>query len=157
MNETLTTTELCGKCSKPKGNTEECCKCGRPKLYSEEILQKTKDYIENCKDIPEDKENGIKKVVNLPSIEGLAYEIKISKETIYQWCKEYPEFSDVIDDLRAKQAKSLINNGLSGDYSQVISKVLLTKHGYIDKQDVTSDGKDIKGNSIIFQDFKENE
>ncbi len=136
---------------------EETKTAGRPKIYSQEILDKTVQYIENCKDVEEDKENGIAKQVNLPSIEGLAYEIKVNRDTIYAWCKEYPEFSDIIDDLRAKQAKYLLNKGLSGDYNSTIAKVILTKHGYIDKQDVTSDGKAIKGNSIIFSNFKENE
>lgn len=36
-----------------------------------------------------------------------------------------------------------------------LSKVLPKKYG--DKMDVTSDGKAIKGNSIIFSDFKEHE
>jgi len=130
---------------------------GRPTEYTPEIVEKTLAYLASCNDIEEDKENGIKQKVNLPSIEGLAYEIKVNKDTIYEWCKVHPEFSDVIDDLRAKQAKYLINKGLSGDYSQVIAKVLLTKHGYIDKQDVTSDGKAIKGNSIMFSNFKDEE
>jgi len=143
MNETLTTTELCGKCSKPKGNTEECCKCGRPTKYNEEILQKTRDYIENCKDIPEDKEHNIPKQVNLPTIEGLAYEIKVNKTTIQEWRQTHEEFSILIDELLAKQARSLINNGLSGNYSQVIAKVLLTKHGYREGVDATTNDKDI--------------
>lgn len=132
---------------------------GRPTIYNQEILDKTKAYIDSCVDIAEDKEHGIAKQVNLPTIEGLAYELKINKDTIYSWRKEADkqEFSDLIDELLAKQAKSLVNNGLSGNYSQVIAKVLLTKHGYIDKQDVTSDGKAIKGNSIIFSNFKDNE
>lgn len=136
---------------------EETNKVGRPTSYTPEIIEATKQYIANCNDIAEDKENGIRKQVNLPTIEGLAYEIKVNKDTIYEWCKVHPEYSDIIDELRAKQAKSLINNGLSGDYSQVIAKVLLTKHGYIDKQDVTSDGKAIKGNGIVFSNFKDEE
>lgn len=129
----------------------------RPTLYSPEILEKTRQYILNCNDTPENKELNIPKQVNLPTIEGLAYEIKINKDTIYAWCREHEEFSDVIDDLRAKQAKSLMNNGLSGNYSPVIAKVLLTKHGYTDKTDVTSDGKALQGNSIVFNNFRDNE
>lgn len=127
---------------------------GRPTIYSQEILDKTKTYIESCVDTEEDKERGIKHKVNLPTIEGLAYELKISRDTVYDWCKEHEEFSYIIEELKQKQAKALINNGLSSDYSHVIAKVLLTKHGYIDKQDVTSDGKAIKGNGIVFTNFK---
>lgn len=166
MNETLTSTELCGRCSKPKGNTEECCKCGRPTEYSEEILLKSREYLESCvdeqkqlvKQSNEEKgyemyENKLK--VNLPTIEGLALYLKVSVKTLYNWEENHEEFLQVMGELRQKQASSLINNGLSGDYNPTIAKVLLTKHGYIDKQDVTSDGKAIKGNSIMFSNFKD--
>lgn len=155
MENNTSSTIQCGKCLKYKGTAEGCCECGRPTKYNEEILQKTRAYIDNCNDTQEDKEHGIPKQVNLPTIEGLAYDLKVNKTTIYEWVKVYDEFSNLIDELLAKQAKSLINNGLSGSYSQVIAKVLLTKHGYIDKQDVTSDGKAIKGNSIMFSNFKD--
>jgi hypothetical protein len=138
---------------------------GRPTLYNEEILNKTKEYIESCEDDEIQQTIGMsakgtelfknKVIVNIPTIEGLAYHLGIHKDTIYEWCKINQVFSDVIDSLRAKQAKELINKGLSGDYNPTIAKVLLTKHGYIDKQDVTSDGKAIKGNSIMFSNFKD--
>lgn len=121
----------------------ETKKLGRPTEYSQEIIEKTLEYLSTCTDIEEDKENGIKKQVNLPSIEGLAYEIKVNKDTIYEWCKIHKDFSDVIDDLRAKQAKVLLNKGLSGDYNPTIAKVLLTKHGYREGIDQTTNDKDL--------------
>lgn len=135
----------------------------RPTIYNEDLVNKTKQYVNDSEDSSEQELSGLsvkgtelyrsKVIVNLPSIEGLAYYLGIHKDTIYAWEKEHEEFSDVIGDLRAKQAQQLINKGLSGDYNPTIAKVLLTKHGYIDKQDVTSDGKAIKGNSIILKDF----
>ena len=124
-----------------------------PSKYSEEIIQKTQEYIDSCEDeeiqqvkISSEKgyENYIYKVkVNLPTVEGLAGYLKVNRDTIYDWCKEYKEFSDIIEELKAKQAERLINNGLSGDYNSTIAKVLLTKHGYVDKNetDLTSGGK----------------
>ncbi len=110
---------------------------GRPTKYSEEMLQKTQEYINECEDkyeiVPVDgdeKQTRTIHKVNLPTIEGLAYNLKVNKTTIYEWCKSHEDFSNVIDDLMAKQAKMLVSKGLSGDYSQVIAKVLLTKHGY---------------------------
>ena len=134
----------------------------RPTLLTEELIAKTKDYIESCNsgyavsykqtvnkdgelvDIPE-----VKYEVNLPTIEGLAYELGIHKDTIYTWRKGTSEleleFSDFIQDLLHKQAKQLVNNGLSGSYNPTIAKVLLTKHGYVDKveQDITTGGERI--------------
>jgi hypothetical protein len=112
---------------------------GRPIEYNEDVVIRARAYLEECVDEPYqltrtdgDKsttfENKIK--VKLPTIEGLALYLKIHRDTVYQWEKEYTEFSDIISELRHKQAESLINNGLSGDYNPTIAKVLLSKHGY---------------------------
>ncbi len=120
---------------------------GRPTSYTEEILLKTITYVESCNDIDEDKESSIKAKVNLPSIEGLAYEIKINRDTIYEWCKVNKDFSDIIDDLKAKQARILLNKGLSGEYNSTIAKVLLTKHGYREGIETTDkDGEPLNNN-----------
>ena len=154
IETTGTDLPICGRCNKPKGDTEGSCNCGRPTTYSQEILDKTKEYIENCDDDEIQQTVGMsvkgtelfktKTIVNLPTIEGLAYELKVSKNTIYEWEKIHTEFSDVIDDLRAKQAKELVNKGLSGDYNPTIAKVLLTKHGYREGIEQTGkEGKDL--------------
>jgi hypothetical protein len=127
---------------------------GRPTKYNEEILVKTQEYIDSCEDTDADRDSDIKARVNLPTIEGLAYEIKVNKDTIYEWCKEHQEFSDIIDDLRAKQAKQLVNKGLAGTYNPTIAKVLLTKHGYREGLDNTTNDKDLP-NPIISIDRKD--
>lgn len=78
--------------------------------------------------------------VKLPTIEGLAVYLGVHRDTIYEWSKLYPEFSDILEELRATQADRLMNNGLSGDYNSTIAKVLLTKHGYNDKQELQHSG-----------------
>jgi hypothetical protein len=107
---------------------------GRPTDYNEEIIPKTKEYLALCEDkeVNQGSEESprYKLKVKIPTIEGLAVHLEINKDTIYEWCEVHPEFSDVIDTLRAKQADRLLNNGLSGDYNPTIAKVLLTKHGY---------------------------
>ncbi len=127
---------------------------GRPIEYNETILIKAQEYLDSCIDEIEeyhktrgDKSDSYDRIVKvkLPSIEGLAYFLKIGRDTVYEWEKKYPEFSYIIDDLRVKQAQALIDNGLSGDYNPTIAKVLLTKHGYRDSQELT--GKD--GNAIV--------
>ena len=131
----------------------------RPTKLTPEILEQTKTYIEGCTSDWEtttkpytDSEGNLKEKqevrynVNLPTIEGLSYELGIHKDTVYDWRKGegelHIEFSDLIGKLLAKQAKYLINKGLSGEYNPTIAKVLLTKHGYSDKQeiDVTTKG-----------------
>lgn len=125
---------------------------GRPTEYNEKILRLAKEYLEQAEDEEEQQMVGLsakgtelykqKLRVNLPSIEGLALHLGISRETIYQWekDKDKAEFSDIIGQLRAKQAKALIDKGLSGDYNPTIAKVLLTKHGY--REGIEATGKD---------------
>lgn len=127
---------------------------GRPPEYREDYHpQRVLDYINECEDeIQEyhktrgDKSDSYDRIVKvkLPSIEGLAVFLDVNKTTIYEWESTYPQFSNVIDKLRQKQASELINKGLSGDYNPTIAKVLLTKHGYREGTElVGKDGKDL--------------
>lgn len=109
---------------------------GRPTKYDEDILKSTQAYIDSCTDSIELIGASIERKVNIPSVEGLAYYLKVARSTIYKWAESHPEFSDIIEDLLANQAQKLINNGLSGAYSSTIAKVILTKHGYSDKHQV---------------------
>lgn len=124
---------------------------GRPTKYDEEILEKTREYIDDCEDVEADRESDIKASVNLPTIEGLAYHLKINKDTIYTWRKEEGKepFSELIEELLAKQAKQLVNNGLAGKYNPTIAKVLLTKHGYREGVDNTTNDKDLPGQILV--------
>jgi hypothetical protein len=118
---------------------------GRPTDYSEEILSQSKVYIDSCEDelisfVSGQGENFTKYEqklkVKIPTIEGLALYLKIHRSTLYAWQKEHKEFSDIIEELQQKQSDRLLSNGLSGDYNSTIAKVLLTKHGYTDKQEI---------------------
>lgn len=116
---------------------------GRPTDYTKELLEKAHEYLNICKDTEEDKVNNIKANVKMPSKGGLAVYLNVSRETLYAWAKQYPEFSDIMEQMGAIQEERLLNKGLSGDYSPVIAKVLLTKHGYREGQDITTNDKDI--------------
>lgn len=116
---------------------------GRPTKYSEEILIKVQEYLDTCVDLEEDGEMHIKRKVNIPTLEGLAVYLKINKDTIQEWRKEHEEFSVLIADLLNIQASRLVNNGLSGTYNPTIAKVLLTKHGYREGIDATTNDRDI--------------
>lgn len=107
---------------------------GRPTEYNEHILTEAWNYVQQfCND--EYKKDVLTKV-NLPTIEGLALYLEISRSTLYLWQKEHSEFSDIIETLQQKQVQVLINNTLLGAYNPTIAKVLLTKHGYTDKQEI---------------------
>ncbi len=125
---------------------------GRPTDYDETIIPRTLEYINQCIDTEEDyiKSHGkdsqsLERLirVKLPTIEGLAVYLNVNKTTIYEWESKSIEFSNVLAGLRSKQAETLINKGLSGDYNPIIAKLLLMKHGYAEKTetDVTSKGE----------------
>lgn len=107
----------------------------RPTDYSKEIIDKTKDYIVNYKEYGD----------AVPSVAGLSTVLNIARSTIYDWAsqEDKKEFSDILEKLLSEQEKTLISKGLNGQFNSTITKLILTKHGYTDKADVTSDGKAI--------------
>lgn len=134
---------------------------GRPPIYSQEILDKAWEYIDICEDDEIQQTIGMsakgtelfknKVIVKLPTKGGLARYLGVNRDTLYQWSKDHPEFSDIMESLGAKQEDELINKGLSGDYNPTIAKVLLTKHGYHDKQetDITTKGEKLPSSDDI--------
>lgn len=86
--------------------------------------------------------------VELPSVAGLAVYLGVARSTIYYWRDQETDignrFSDIIELILAEQEKRLINNGVSGTYSGLITKLILGKHGYSDKIDHTTGDKPIQ-------------
>jgi len=107
----------------------------RPTKYSDEMLEKSIDYIDNY----EDKGDA------MPSVAGLSVELGIARSTIYEWGRNdsLTEFSDMLVKLLSTQERILFNMGLTGKFNSNITKLALTKHGYRDKADLTSDDKPI--------------
>lgn len=108
-------------------------KIGRPTKYSPLILKRTEKYLKTYKKLEE----------IIPSIEGLAYFLQIRRSTLYEWAKdeEKKEFSDIFEALLTLQGKVLLTGGLGGKMNPVISKLILSKHGYKEesKQEHTID------------------
>jgi hypothetical protein len=114
----------------------------RPTDYKgAETIKKVREYLNLCKD----EYVGLGKIrVKLPSIEGLSVYLDVSRSTLYLWRENHQEFSDILEELLSRQAEVLLNNGLSGDYNSTIAKLVLGKHGYTDKTELTGkDGKDL--------------
>ncbi len=81
----------------------------------------------------------------IPTIEGLALRLKIRRETVWAWSKEEDkaEFSNIVEQIMARQGNILANKGLGGIFNPTIAKLMLSKHGYTDKIDLTSGDKPI--------------
>jgi hypothetical protein len=100
---------------------------GRPTIYEALTVAKAvKAYVEKRQ---------AKRYI--PTIEGLAVHLGVSRDTLYEWEDKYPDFSDILEQLRAAQADQLIQNGLIGYFNSTITKLMLTKHGYADRQELT--------------------
>ena len=103
--------------------------------YRSEMIDKAYEYINNY----DSDEHGD----TIPQFASLALVLGIHRDTLYDWAKnpeKYPGMSDVMKDLKAKQERVLLNQGLKGGFKGDITKLILSKHGYSDKiqQEITS-------------------
>lgn len=126
---------------------------GRPSEYKEEYISKAKEYLSLCQDEYDEyhktrgeKSDSFDRIikVKLPTIEGFALYLDVSKKSLYNWAEQNPEFLHALDDIERIQKQRLIENGLSGDYNPMIAKLILSaNHGMREKQDITTNNKDL--------------
>ena len=107
----------------------------RPTKYNKAILDDANTYLETYNKRKDDDYEPI------PTIAGLAIHLKIARDTVYDWVKQDKkgEFSDIVDDLLARQEMKLITGGIMGEFNASITKLALTKHGYTDKKELSND------------------
>lgn len=88
----------------------------------------------------------------LPTVEGLALELDVWRDTLYAWAARgqeadatelQKEFSNILKRLQQAQANKLIQNSLAGRYNATIASLMMSKHGYVRQTDVTSGGKEL--------------
>jgi hypothetical protein len=72
----------------------------------------------------------------LPTKEGLALKLKVTRQTMDNWSEQSPDFLDIVKTLEKNQADRLIQYSLIGKYNPMITKLLLSKHGYVEKQEI---------------------
>lgn len=104
---------------------------GRPIECNEEVIETALDYIDNYKDYDD----------VIPSVAGMCKVLNRARSTLYKWADEdLLGFSDILNKCLDNQEAALLNGGLSGNYNSTITKLILTKHGYSDKQDIEVGG-----------------
>jgi len=69
----------------------------------------------------------------VPGVEGLAIYLNVSRSSVKLWATQNARFSATVEQIKAIQAKKLINMGLSGDFNSSITKLMLNNHGYTEK------------------------
>ena len=106
----------------------------RPTKYSAEILTQSEAYLENYESLGD----------VIPSVAGLAVNLRIARTTIYQWAKDddKEEFAHILADILSKQEQVLFNKGLTNEFNATIVKLALGKHGYSEKteQEISGPG-----------------
>ena len=113
----------------------------RPTKYNKAILEKANEYLTDF------QHHG----AVFPSHIGLGLYLDITTETMYKWAKEdsKSEFSDILENIKATQHEMLIGNAITGTFNANIAKLVLGKHGYSDKQELTgAEGKDLLPSTI---------
>lgn len=74
----------------------------------------------------------------VPSRVGLARFLKVSTPTLLNWRDAHPAFFTTLGTIQEEQHRMLVNGGLSSETNTVITKLMLSNHGYSDKIDNTS-------------------
>ena len=95
--------------------------------YTDEHLRLAREYAENWKD------HG-----KIPQIARLARHCGISTSALYDWIKkpECAELAEVYARVKTEQECELVDGGLSRTFDSGLSKLMLIKHGYSDKQEI---------------------
>lgn len=92
---------------------------GRPTKYRPEYCQKAIDYFnaEPYLEEVDDEGNITRKVSDLPTFQHLASILKINQDTLYEWAKKHPAFSEALTICKQMQQHILITNALKGNYT----------------------------------------
>lgn len=86
----------------------------------------------------------------LPTVEGFARSLGVSKQTLYTWCDKHPEFLDAFTRARDMQVDHLIQNGLLKHTAEGLTKFMLVNLSeYRDTKHVDQTVRDDLGNWTI--------
>lgn len=114
----------------------------RPVEYSEEVLQLAEEYLATYEQKGEE----------VPTVVGLCRHINRARSTVYEWAShpDKPEFSDIVARVSELQELRLVNGGLRGELNPQITKTMMAKHGYSDRQEIdhTTAGQAMQPNRI---------
>lgn len=140
---------------------------GRPTDYKEEYCEEIVEYFSEEpfteREVTHSKKNGeswttYEDVANaFPTFAGFAAKIGVHRDTLNEWIKVHPEFSDAYNKAKDLQEEFLVQNALKNLYAQPFA-VFTAKNvlGWRDKSetDITSGGEPLQ---MITLDTKKEE
>lgn len=159
---------VCGKCSKPKepdaNEGEAFCECGRPTAYDPKLCDDLLDFfdVEPYREVEvtitykdgREETRFEERANDLPTLAGFARRIGVHRDTLHEWSKQYPEFSDAIKRAKEFQEDVWVTNGMKGYYPAAFA-IFFGKNnlGYKDKTetDITmkKDGASALANALL--------
>jgi len=109
---------------------------GRPTKYTPTAIAEINEYLAEA--VPEN--------MQIPTVEGIALRLGISRDTLYQWAKVHKEFSYTIEKLKMMQKEALVRTGIFGGKevnATIIGLLLKVNHDMVETThtDITSGGK----------------
>ena len=112
---------------------------GRKTKYNNALLDKCQEYIDTWQELGE----------SIPTQVGLQLYIGISETRFYEWLKHDRKkpFREYAKRVMQMQKKELSNKGITGEFNPNITKLLLTKHGFVDKKEQKLTDGD--GNALV--------
>lgn len=109
---------------------------GRISKYLPQFIEQVDIYL---------KSTG-RQMKRLPTIESFALFVGVHKDTLYEWKKKYPEFSDAMSRILLMQEVQLIDDGIYGGKEvnvTIIKLMLQNNHGMKERKDTTTNNKGI--------------
>jgi hypothetical protein len=112
---------------------DQAGKFGRPTSYNDQVLADAYYYVENFEEFDDEV---------VPTVVGMCRYIRRGKTTVYNWIadedKSKDDFRDIVSALEESQHLYLVNKGLVGAFNPMITKLMMGKHGYTEKQEIES-------------------
>lgn len=129
---------------------------GRPSKYDPKYCQELEDFFDidpyrEVTDVYTYKDGTTKETVKLlpndmPFIRDFAKKIGVNSDTLYEWAKHHPEFSDSLKAVKQLQEKILVINGLNGCYNSTFA--IFTAKNVIGWRDQTQIDHTTKGDKM---------
>ena len=110
-------------------------KVGRPTKYRPEMIVQIHKYLEKA--IPEN--------MKIPTIEGVALELGVSRRRVYDWKEKYPEFRHTLDEVLTRQKEILQEIGIFGGKeinATIVQLLLKVNHGMVETTRTEHTGAD---------------
>lgn len=108
---------------------------GQPTKYTPQVIETINQYLKDA--IPQN--------MKIPTVEGIALKLGISRDTLYEWAKVHEEFSDTLGKLKMMQKEALIETGIFGGKeinATIIGLLLKVNHDMVEVNRTELTGKD---------------